>query len=203
MANLLGVFDYVVIAIMLCVSALIGLYFRFSGGRQKTTDEFLMGSRTMGIWPVAFSLMATCLSSVAVLGVPAETYLYGTQILMSMVGIPIGGFIAVYGFLPVFYDMKVSTAYEVLYMGVVLYAPSLALNAVTGLSTWASILSIAAVCIFYSSQGGLKAILWTTVFQALLMYTAMIAVIVKISMMKGFNETFNISKRGGRLIFFE
>ncbi|GBM77537.1 Putative sodium-dependent multivitamin transporter [Araneus ventricosus] len=225
MSNLLGVFDYVVIAIMLCVSALIGLYFRFSGGRQKTTDEFLMGSRTMGIGPVAFSLMATCLSSVSVLGVPAETYLYGTQILLNMVGIPIGGFIAVYGFLPVFYDMKVSTAYEylerrfgkttrtiaaslftlqmVLYMGVVLYAPSLALNAVTGLSTWASILSLAAVCMFYSSQGGLKAVLWTIVFQALLMYTAMIAVIVKISMMKGFRETFDISREGGRLIFFD
>ncbi|CAL1266296.1 unnamed protein product [Larinioides sclopetarius] len=225
MATLLGIFDYLVIAIMLCVSALIGLYFRFTGGRQKTTDEFLMGSRTMGIVPVAFSLMATCLSSVSVLGVPAETYLYGTQILLNVIGIPVGGFIAVYGFLPVFYDMKVSTAYEylerrfgtttrtiaaslftlqmVLYMGVVLYAPSLALNAVTGLSTWASILTLAAVCMIYSSQGGLKAVLWTIVFQALLMYTAMIAVIVKISMMEGFKETFDISKEGGRLIFFD
>ncbi|XP_055946611.1 putative sodium-dependent multivitamin transporter [Argiope bruennichi] len=225
MANWLGIFDYVVIAIMLSVSALIGVYFRFSGGRQKTTDEFLMGSRAMGIGPVAFSVMATCLSSVSVLGIPAETYLYGTEILLSIVGIPIGGFIAVYGFLPVFYDMKVATSYEylerrfgkttrtltavlftlqmILYMGVVLYAPSLALNAVTGLSTWTSVLSLAAVCMFYSSQGGLKAVLWTIVFQALLMYTAMIAVIVKISMMKGFKETFSISNEGGRLIFFD
>lgn len=36
-------------------------------------------------------------------------------------------------------------------MAVVLYAPSLALNAVTGLSTWASVVSLAVVCTFYCS----------------------------------------------------
>lgn len=36
-------------------------------------------------------------------------------------------------------------------MAVVLYAPSLALNAVTGLSTWTSVISLAVVCTFYCS----------------------------------------------------
>ncbi|GBN55397.1 Sodium-dependent multivitamin transporter [Araneus ventricosus] len=101
-------------------------------------------------------------------------YLYGTQYIMSGLGIPVGGLLAAYGILPVFYEMQVSTAYEylerrfgkttrivtatlytfqtILYMGVVLYAPALALNAVTGLSTWASILTLAAICMIYSSQ---------------------------------------------------
>ncbi|KAF8763792.1 Sodium-coupled monocarboxylate transporter 1 like protein [Argiope bruennichi] len=175
MAQLLGIVDYIVIAITLALSTLIGLYFRFSGGRQKTTNEFLMGNQNVHILPVAVSIIATSLSSVSVLGVPAEMYLHGTQYVITGLGIPLGGLLAAYGFLPVFYEMQVSTAYQylekrfgktirtfvatlytfltVLDMGVVLYAPALALNAVTGLSTWASILSIAAVCMVYSSQG--------------------------------------------------
>ncbi|XP_055946612.1 putative sodium-dependent multivitamin transporter [Argiope bruennichi] len=225
MAQLLGIVDYIVIAITLALSTLIGLYFRFSGGRQKTTNEFLMGNQNVHILPVAVSIIATSLSSVSVLGVPAEMYLHGTQYVITGLGIPLGGLLAAYGFLPVFYEMQVSTAYQylekrfgktirtfvatlytfltVLDMGVVLYAPALALNAVTGLSTWASILSIAAVCMVYSSQGGLKAVVWTVVFQSALMYLAMVALIVKISMMLGFNEVFDIARRGGRFIFFE
>ena len=30
--------DYVVLGLMLVISALIGVYYRFSGGRQKTTQ---------------------------------------------------------------------------------------------------------------------------------------------------------------------
>ncbi|XP_055936800.1 putative sodium-dependent multivitamin transporter [Argiope bruennichi] len=224
MTQLLGITDYVVIVFMLVISALIGLYFRFSGDRQKTTNEFLMGNKKMHIIPVAVSLIATSLSSISVLGMPAELYLYGTQYFLSALGIPIGGLVAAYGFLPIFYEMQVSTSYEylerrfgqttrtlaailytfqmILYMGVVLYAPALALNAVTGLSTWASIFSLAGICMIYSSQGGLKAVMWTVVFQSSLMYLAMVAVVVKISMMLGFTEIFNITNEGGRFMFF-
>ena len=34
--EVLGVTDYVVLAIMLVVSSLIGIYYRFTGGKQKT-----------------------------------------------------------------------------------------------------------------------------------------------------------------------
>ncbi|GFY61785.1 putative sodium-dependent multivitamin transporter [Trichonephila inaurata madagascariensis] len=203
---------------------MVGLYFRFTGGRQKTTQEFLMAGRDMHIGPVAFSLMATYMSAISVLGMPAETYLYGTQFVTWMIGMPFGGLIAAYGFLPVFFDMDVATAYEylerrfgkttrtvaamfftlqmILYMSVVLYAPSLALNAVTGLSTWASVISLAAVCTFYCSLGGLKAVLWTDVFQALLMYITIIVVVVQITVILGFNEVYDRAYAGGRLILF-
>ena len=52
-----------------------------------------------------------------------------------------------------------------LYMGVVVYAPSLALQAVTGLDKTVSILVIGLVCTFYSTIGGMKAVLITDVFQ--------------------------------------
>lgn len=53
----------------------------------------------------------------------------------------------------------------VLYIGIVLFAPALALNAVTGLNKILSIVAVGVVCTFYSTIGGMKAILITDVFQ--------------------------------------
>jgi len=53
----------------------------------------------------------------------------------------------------------------ILYTGIVLYAPSLAISAVTGIDTVLSVLSIGVVCTFYSTIGGMKAVLFTDVFQ--------------------------------------
>ena len=65
----------------------------------------------------------------------------------------------------------------ILYMGIVLYAPSLALSAVTGLTFPGSVVAVGLVCTFYSSLGGMKAVLMTDVFQSLLMFAAIFAVI--------------------------
>lgn len=52
-------FDYVVFAAMLIVSALIGVYFAwFAKVKQNTTSEYLMGGKTMGIFPISMSLIA-------------------------------------------------------------------------------------------------------------------------------------------------
>ena len=50
-------------------------------------------------------------------------------------------------------------------MGIVLFAPALALSAVTGLNKIVSIISVGIVCTFYSTVGGMKAVLITDVFQ--------------------------------------
>jgi sodium-coupled monocarboxylate transporter 8/12 len=47
----------------------------------------------------------------------------------------------------------------VLYMGIVLYAPAIALEAVTGLSYYVSTALVGVVCTFYSTIGGMKAVL--------------------------------------------
>ncbi|XP_027668130.1 sodium-dependent multivitamin transporter isoform X1 [Falco cherrug] len=66
----------------------------------------------------------------------------------------------------------------VIYMGVVLYAPALALNAVTGFDLWSAVLTMGLVCTLYTTLGGLKAVIWTDVFQTLVMFAGQLAVII-------------------------
>lgn len=53
------IFDYIVFAAMLIVSSIIGIYFAFFAKvKQNTTSEYLMGGKTMGIFPISMSLIA-------------------------------------------------------------------------------------------------------------------------------------------------
>ena len=58
-----------------------------------------------------------------------------------------------------------------LYLAIVVYAPALALAQVTGMDMNLSIGLTFLVCIFYTALGGIKAVIWTNVFQALCMIT--------------------------------
>lgn len=57
------------------------------------------------------------------------------------------------------------TTQMILYMGIVVYAPALALEAVTGVEHIFAIIIIGVVCTFYAGLGGMKAVLMTDVFQ--------------------------------------
>jgi sodium-coupled monocarboxylate transporter 8/12 len=46
-------------------------------------------------------------------------------------------------------------------MAVVLYTPSVAIQQVTGLSLWISVLLTGLVCTAYTTLGGIKAVIWT------------------------------------------
>ena len=50
--------DYVVLSIMLAVSAAIGIFYACTGGKQKTTKEYLLADGNMHWFPVACSLVA-------------------------------------------------------------------------------------------------------------------------------------------------
>ncbi|KAF7285216.1 hypothetical protein GWI33_011539 [Rhynchophorus ferrugineus] len=218
---LFGVWDYVVVAVVLLISSSIGIYYRFTGGKQKTVQEYLLADGNMAITPVAFSLMASFMSAVTLLGVSSENYTYGFQFIVINLSYGIFTPVAAYLYLPVFFKLQATSAYEylelrfgktsrlaaslsytlqiTLYMGIVVYAPALALEALTGISKFLAILSIGLVCTFYSTIGGMKAVLMTDVFQSLLMFAAVFSVIGSALVEKGsFSEIWRIASEGGR-----
>ncbi|KAK7074678.1 hypothetical protein SK128_016092 [Halocaridina rubra] len=220
-----GVVDYVIFALVLATSASIGIYFRFTGGKQKTYKEYMLADQSMPIMPVAFSLMASFMSAITILGVATENYMFGTQFVAINASYIIATPLACYLYLPVFFRLQNTSVYEylerrfglltrtcaslafslqmALYMGIVLYAPALALSAVTGISLNWSIASVGVVCTFYSSMGGMKAVLVTDVFQSLLMFAAVFAVITRGVKDYGVSGIFAAAREGERLEFLK
>ncbi|KAM8726653.1 solute carrier family 5 member 6a isoform 1-T3 [Acanthopagrus schlegelii] len=214
--------DYVIFALLLVASTGIGLFYAFSGGRQRTTQEFLMADRSMSCLPVSLSLLATFQSAVAILGAPSEVYTFGTQYWFLGCSYFLGLLIPAHVFIPVFYRLRLSSAYEylelrfnktvricgtvtfifqmVIYMGVVLYAPALALNAVTGFDLWGAVLAMGLVSTLYTALGGLKAVIWTDVFQTVVMFAGQTAVIVVgASQAGGMGEVWRKAVNGSRI----
>ncbi|CAK9825345.1 Putative sodium-dependent multivitamin transporter [Anthophora retusa] len=216
--------DYVVIVITMIISSGIGVYYWLSGGKQKSTEEYFMADRSMRVAPVAIGLTVSYLSAVSLLGVSSENYVYGTQYAVINLAYGLATPFAAYFYIPVFFKLGTSSSFEYLdkrfgrmarmaasfafilqlflYSGVVLYAPALALEATTGLSTTASVIGIGLVCTFYSTIGGIKAILVTDVFQSLLMLIAIILVIVTAAVdVGGLDQIWEIARKGSRIEF--
>ncbi|CAL1266362.1 unnamed protein product [Larinioides sclopetarius] len=110
------IWDYLVVGAMLFVSGIIGVYFRFSGGKQKTTNEYLMAGRNMDMLPVILSLMATIQTAVGTLGFPGEVYLYGAQLYLYPLGFTVALIICTFVHTPVYFRIQVTSAYEVSFM---------------------------------------------------------------------------------------
>ena len=105
--------DYLIFSLMLVISLGIGVYHACSGGKQRTTFEYLLGNRAMGIAPVAISLMVTYSSAVTLLGYPAEVYAHGPQWFVATAGTMAGCLGAMFLFLPVLYPLKLTSVNEV------------------------------------------------------------------------------------------
>ncbi|XP_037702682.1 sodium-coupled monocarboxylate transporter 1 [Choloepus didactylus] len=219
------VWDYVVFAAMLLISAAIGIYYAFAAGGQQTSEEFLIGGRRMTALPVAFSLTASFMSAVTVLGTPAEVYRFGAIFSIFAITYFLVVVLSAEIFVPVFYKLGITSTYEylelrfnkfvrlcgtllfiiqtILYTGIVIYAPALALNQVTGFDLWGAIVATGVVCTFYCTLGGLKAVIWTDVFQIGIMVAGFLAVIIQASVTQGgIGAILDDAYKGGRLNFW-
>nr|XP_060633218.1 sodium-coupled monocarboxylate transporter 1-like [Anolis sagrei ordinatus] len=219
-----GTFDYLVFAAMLLISAGIGVYYAVVG-RQDTSADFLMGGRSLTALPVALSLTASFMSAVTVLGTPSEVYRFGAMFSVFALTYALVVILSAEIFLPVFYRLGVTSTYEylelrfnrylrlcgtvlfilltTLYTGIVIYAPALALNQVTGMDLWGAVVATGVVCTFYCTLGGLKAVVWTDVFQVGIMIAGFSAVIIRaIVVQGGIGRILNDSYHGGRLNFW-
>ena len=105
--------DWLIFAGVLLVSLLVGVYQACAGGKQKTAGEYLMGNRQLPFIPVTLSLLASYVSTNSIIGYAAETYTYGAQYSMSIIGYTLGVFLAIYIFIPLFYPLRLISVNEV------------------------------------------------------------------------------------------
>ncbi|XP_035709586.1 sodium-dependent multivitamin transporter [Folsomia candida] len=134
----------------------------------------------MGAIPVAASILVSYLSAITILGYPSEVYTYGSQVfLMTLLGI-VTTPIAIFIFVKVMYDLKLTSAYKYLELrydsvvvrwlgslificqllfisGIVLYAPSIVMETMMGVPLWMSVIGVGTIGTIYTSVGGIKA----------------------------------------------
>uniref|UniRef100_H2LYA4 Solute carrier family 5 member 8 n=1 Tax=Oryzias latipes TaxID=8090 RepID=H2LYA4_ORYLA len=218
--------DYVVFALMLVVSAAVGFYYAWTDRSQSSSGDFLTGGRRLTALPVSLSLTASFMSAITVLSNPAEVYRYGANIGFYALAYALTMLVTSEVFLPVFYKLAITSTYEylelrfnratrllgtllfivqtILYTGIVIYAPALALNQVTGMDLWGAVISTGIVCTFYCTMGGLRAVVWTDVIQLGVMLAGFLVVIIRSVVVQG--GVLNIisdSHQGGRLNFLD
>ncbi|GFN86217.1 sodium-coupled monocarboxylate transporter 2 [Plakobranchus ocellatus] len=219
-----GVVDYVLFVLTLVISAGIGVFYAILDRNRNTPKDFLLGGRNMSVLPVALSLMVTFMSAMTLLGNPAEIYNYHTMFWWLVAAFLLAMTFAAHVFIPFFYRLGVTCTFEYLdirfghimrvygsillilqtliYAAFLLYAPSLALNAVTGVDLWGCCIGMGCVVTFYTTLGGMKAVLWTDSFQAGVIFAGLLAVLIKGSMVEGgFDKAWQIADDHGRIRF--
>lgn len=206
--------DYFSFIVMLLLCVVIGLYFGFVQ-KAKNSQEYLMGGRNMTVLPIATSLLASFISGISLLGIPTEIYVYGIQYMNILLGFILMGIVFQTIYLPVFHGLNLTSTYEyherrfdkrvrlfgsvlfcfgiLTWLPIVIYVPALAFNQVTGVNIHYITPTVCLICIFYTSLGGLKAVVWTDVIQTIIMSGAMLLVVVKGTLDSG--GFFNVLKR--------
>lgn len=219
--------DYALFSLLIVLSCVIGLYYGFFAKRkQNTTEQYMLGGKKMNIFAVSASLVASHVSATTLIGVPADIYAYGTQYWMIIIPVTCVAVALLNIYLPVYHDLQVVSSFQYLekrynrkirvmasyvtlsqvvtYTPIVIYGPSIAFAQVTGIHEHIIGPLICVVCIFYTTIGGLKAVVWTDFLQFVVMIAAILMVIVLgVVRAGGWTQVWATAEAGGRLIFFE
>ena len=180
--------DYVSLFGYLALLVGMGIYF---ARREKSTEQFFLAGRKVPWWAAGISLFGTQLSAITFMAIPAMVYRTNWVYFFSQLTNVLVIVTVIYIFLPFYRRLNVTTAYEYLEkrydvsvrllgsgafvffhlirMGIILYLPALALSAVTGLDIYLCILVMGVIATFYTTLGGIEAVVWTDVIQAFLL----------------------------------
>lgn len=192
-----GWINYLVLALYFGGMLLLGFFFM---QRNKNTDDFFKASGRIPWWAAGISIFATTLSAITFLSIPAKTYATDWRMLIFNITIILIVPVVIRYFLPFFRRFNLDTAYAyleerfsravrwlasalfVLFMvsriAIVLFLPSLALNAVTGFNIYLSIIIMGIVTIIYSTSGGMEAVVWGDVIQGFILVFGAIAAFI-------------------------
>lgn len=162
--------------------------------QQHDTADFFLARRRVPWWAVCLSFLATEISAVTIISVPATAYSENWEYAQFFVGSSLAKFAVAGLFIPAFYRHNVTSIYEFLAhrfgqasqvtgsifffvtrlagSGVRLMVAALAVSLLLGWPLVPTIAIFTVVSIVYIATGGVKAVVWTNVFQAVMFLVA-------------------------------
>jgi SSS family transporter len=186
-----GWVDWTVLGAYFAITLVIGLWF---GRREHSTHDFFLGGRKQHWLLAGMSIIATEISALTVIAVPGEAFKTDWSYLQMYAGSFVGRMLIVLLLLPAFYGGAVTTVYEYLGQrfghytritasvfffasrvfgsGIRLLVASLAVSQIFEWRLEWVVIGATGIAIVYATYGGIKAILWTDAFQALVYITA-------------------------------
>ena len=159
------------------------------GRGQKGAADFFLGGRSLPWWAVLLSIVATETSTVTFLSVPGKSYEAGGDLVFVQIalGYIVGRLVVVWLILPLYFQNKIFTAYEVLGHrigpvvrkaasalfvvtrtladGLRLYLTALVLRNVINVDFNVCVLVIGAATIAYTMFGGMRSVVWNDCIQ--------------------------------------
>jgi SSS family transporter len=157
--------------------------------RDSATDleGYFAGGRRIPWWAAGLSIMATQASAITIIGTTGQGHEYGMDFLQTYFGLPFAMVLLCIFLVPLYRSRAILTPYEYLEerfgpmtrtlasviflgsrclaLGIVIYAPAVALSAMIGLQTWESVVVIGTLTTLYTVVGGVSAVIWTDVKQ--------------------------------------
>jgi len=173
-------FGWIDWAVMLGTLFFIVAYGVWKTRGSKNIEGYLLGGKQSNWWTIGLSVMATQASAITFLSTPGQAYMEGMGFVQFYFGLPLAMIIISAVFIPLYYKLKVYTAYEFLEArfdnktrlltaslfllqrglaaGITIYAPAIILSQIIGWSLNFTIFFIGALVIIYTVSGGTKAV---------------------------------------------
>ncbi|PWK24455.1 SSS family solute:Na+ symporter [Arcicella aurantiaca] len=181
----LPILDISIIVLYLLGMILVGFYFSRT---NKNSEQFTTASGKIPGWAIGASIYATFLSSNTFLGVPGKAYGGNWNAFVFSLSMPLAAWIASKSFIPFYRNTGEVSAYtnlekrfgtwartyavvcflftQLARMGSIFFGIALSLQALTGFSMELIMLIMGVCIIFYTVLGGIEAVIWTEVVQA-------------------------------------
>ena len=219
-----GWLNWTVLALYLLGMLGMGLYFM---RKENGADDFFKGGGRIPWWAAGISIYATMLSAITYMTIPAKAYTTDWTYYPMLWMILLISFPVIKYYLPYFRKLNVTSAYEILEqrfnlftrllasalfcifmivrMAIVLYLPSLALTAVTGIDIYLCIVLMGLVTIVYCTMGGVEAVIWGDVVQGLILVFGAIFAVVYLAMGTegGISGCINLALENDKLRLFD
>ena len=193
--------------------------------KVDNVQSYLLGDRDLPWWTIGLSVMATQASAITFLSTPGQAFEDGMRFAQFYFGLPIAMVILCIFVLPIYYRLKVYTAYEylegrfdlrtrtltaVLFLiqrglaaGLTIYAPAIILSTILGWPLRLTILCIGALVIFYTMLGGTKAVSVTQKQQMIVilsgMFIAAMILIFQLPADVSFSDAVGVAGKMGKL----